>query len=136
EAEQGAPARRGPPRRAPRPQADDARDPGGQERTRRLRAHRERGEGGRRLARRDGRMPGRRTEPGIAMKIGLGVTGCIGAYKAAVLLRLLQEAGANVRVVMTESAQRFVGPVTFEALSGHPVVTTMWEPSPTGEIRH
>jgi phosphopantothenoylcysteine decarboxylase/phosphopantothenate--cysteine ligase len=73
------------------------------------------------------------------MRVALGVTGCIGAYKAAFLLRLLQEAGAEVRVVMTASAQRFVGPVTFEALSGHPVVTTMW-PDPaegaTGEIRH
>jgi phosphopantothenoylcysteine decarboxylase/phosphopantothenate--cysteine ligase len=72
------------------------------------------------------------------MKIVLGVTGCIGAYKAAFLLRLLQEAGAEVRVAMTESAQRFVGPVTFEALSGHPVVTTMWPDaaSATGDIRH
>jgi phosphopantothenoylcysteine decarboxylase / phosphopantothenate---cysteine ligase len=70
------------------------------------------------------------------MRIALGVTGCVGAYKAAFLLRLLQEAGADVRVVMTEHAQKFVGPVTFEALSGHPVVTTMWEPSATGEIRH
>jgi phosphopantothenoylcysteine decarboxylase/phosphopantothenate--cysteine ligase len=72
------------------------------------------------------------------MKIVLGVTGCIGAYKAAFLLRLLQEAGAEVRVVMTESAQRFVGPVTFEALSGHPVVTTMWPDPATaaGDIRH
>jgi len=73
------------------------------------------------------------------MRVVLGVTGCIGAYKAAYLLRLLQEAGAEVCVVMTASAQRFVGPVTFEALSGHPVVTTMW-PDPatssTGDIRH
>ena len=38
---------------------------------------------------------------------------------------------------MTASAERFVGPVTFEALSGHPVITSMWEdPAPTGEIRH
>lgn len=73
------------------------------------------------------------------MRVALGVTGCIGAYKAAYLLRLLQEAGVDVRVVMTESAQRFVGPVTFEALSGHPVVTSMWpgpDANPTGEIRH
>jgi phosphopantothenoylcysteine decarboxylase/phosphopantothenate--cysteine ligase len=73
------------------------------------------------------------------MRIALGVTGCIGAYKAAFLLRLLQDAGADVRVVMTESAQHFVGPVTFEALSGHPVATTMWpgpDASSTGEIRH
>jgi phosphopantothenoylcysteine decarboxylase/phosphopantothenate--cysteine ligase len=70
------------------------------------------------------------------MRIALAVTGCIGAYKAALVLRLLQEAGADVRVAMTESAQKFVAPLTFEALSGHPVVTTMWEPSLTGEIRH
>jgi phosphopantothenoylcysteine decarboxylase/phosphopantothenate--cysteine ligase len=70
------------------------------------------------------------------MRIALAVTGCVGAYKAAFLLRLLQQGGADVRVVMTESAQRFVGALTFEALSGHPVVTTMWEPSATGEIRH
>ena len=70
------------------------------------------------------------------MRIALAVTGCIGAYKAAFLLRLLQQEGADVRVAMTESAQKFVGPVTFEGLSGHPVVTSMWEPSATGEIRH
>src|SRR6185369_5035212 len=70
------------------------------------------------------------------MRIAPAVTGCVGAYRAAYLVRRLQEAGADVRVAMTESAQRFVGPVTFEALSGHPVVTTMWEPSDTGEIRH
>lgn len=70
------------------------------------------------------------------MRVALGVTGCIGAYKAAFLLRILQDAGVDVRVVMTRSAQEFVGPMTFEALSGHPVVTSMWEPSPTGEIRH
>jgi phosphopantothenoylcysteine decarboxylase/phosphopantothenate--cysteine ligase len=71
------------------------------------------------------------------MRIALAVTGCIGAYKAAYLLRLLQESGADVRVAMTASAERFVGPVTFEALSGHPVITSMWEdPAPTGEIRH
>lgn len=70
------------------------------------------------------------------MRIALGVTGCIGAYKAAFLLRLLQRDGADVRVVMTNSAREFVGPVTFEALSGHPVVTSMWEPGEGGEIRH
>jgi len=68
--------------------------------------------------------------------VALAVTGCIGAYKAAEILRLLQQSGIDVRVAMTESAQRFVGPVTFEGLSGHPVVTTMWEPSATGAIRH
>lgn len=69
-------------------------------------------------------------------RVALAVTGCIGAYKAAEILRLLQQDGVDVRVAMTESAQQFVGPVTFEGLSGHPVITSMWEPSATGAIRH
>lgn len=69
-------------------------------------------------------------------RIALAVTGCIGAYKAAEILRLLQQDGVDVRVAMTDSAQQFVGAVTFEGLSGHPVVTSMWEPSATGAIRH
>ncbi len=51
----------------------------------------------------------------------LGVTGGIAAYKAAELLRGLQKAGMDVRVVMTKAATRFVGPMTFETLSTHPV---------------
>ena len=51
----------------------------------------------------------------------LGVTGCIGAYKACEVLRELQRGGADVHVVMTENAARFVAPMTFEALSRHPV---------------
>ena len=51
----------------------------------------------------------------------LGVTGGIAAYKAAELLRGLQKAGMDVRVVMTRAATRFVGPMTFETLSAHPV---------------
>jgi phosphopantothenoylcysteine decarboxylase/phosphopantothenate--cysteine ligase len=51
----------------------------------------------------------------------LGVSGSIAAYKAADLLRRLQEQGAAVRVMMTRNARRFVGPLTFEALSGSPV---------------
>ena len=54
-------------------------------------------------------------------KIILGVTGGIAAYKAAELLRLLLRHGAQVRVVMTESATKFVAPLTFQALSGKPV---------------
>lgn len=60
------------------------------------------------------------------MKILLGVTGCIGAYKAAEVLRGLQKAGAQVRVVMTEHATEFVGAATFEALSGYPVIVGMF----------
>jgi phosphopantothenoylcysteine decarboxylase/phosphopantothenate--cysteine ligase len=52
-------------------------------------------------------------------KILLGITGGIAAYKSAELLRLLTKAGAEVRVVMTPSAQEFVQPLTYQALSGH-----------------
>jgi phosphopantothenoylcysteine decarboxylase / phosphopantothenate---cysteine ligase len=55
------------------------------------------------------------------MRTLLGVTGGIAAYKAAVLVRELTRAGDEVRVVMTPSATRFVAPLTFQALSGHPV---------------
>lgn len=54
-------------------------------------------------------------------KILLGVTGGIAAYKAAELVRLLRGAGADVRVIMTRAATAFVTPLTFQALSGHPV---------------
>ena len=61
--------------------------------------------------------------------IVLGVTGSIAAYKAASLARRLQIEGAMVRVVMTPSAQRFVAPLTFEALTGHPVGTDLFSSS-------
>ncbi len=60
------------------------------------------------------------------MKIALGVTGGIAAYKAAEVLRLLQDRGVNVQVVMTRAAQEFVRPLTFAALSGHKVITDMF----------
>lgn len=56
-------------------------------------------------------------------RVALGVTGGIAAFKAIECLRLLTEAGADVRVLMTPEATRFVGPLTFEALSGHPVAS-------------
>ncbi len=52
------------------------------------------------------------------MKIALGVTGGIAAYKAAEIVRLLQDRGIRVQVVMTRAAQEFVRPLTFAALSG------------------
>lgn len=66
----------------------------------------------------------------------LGVTGCIGAYKACEVLRELQRNGADVHVVMTESAQRFVTVTTFEALSQHPVFTDQFALSSQSEIQH
>jgi phosphopantothenoylcysteine decarboxylase / phosphopantothenate---cysteine ligase len=61
-------------------------------------------------------------------KIVLGVTGGIAAYKAVELLRLLVTAGVQVQVVMTKSAQEFVTPLTFQALSGEPVRTALFGP--------
>ncbi len=58
----------------------------------------------------------------------LGVTGSIAAYKAAELLRLLVKAGHDVHVVMTPAATRFVGPLTFQGLSGHPVFSDTLDP--------
>ncbi len=60
------------------------------------------------------------------MKIALGVCGGIAAYKAAEILRLLQDRGIRVQVVMTASAQEFVRPLTFAALSGEKVITSMF----------
>lgn len=59
-------------------------------------------------------------------RILLGVTGSIAAYKAALLARLFVQAGAEVRVVMTEAACRFVTPLTFSTLSRHAVLTDLW----------
>ena len=67
-------------------------------------------------------------------RVLLGVTGGIAAYKAASLARLLTEAGADIEVVMTGSATRFVGPETFAALTGRPVHTSLWERP--GEVVH
>src|SRR5450432_2595312 len=62
------------------------------------------------------------------MKIALGVTGGIAAYKAAEVLRALQDRGIRVQVVMTRAAQEFVRPLTFAALSGEKVITGMFAP--------
>lgn len=76
------------------------------------------------------------------MKIALGVTGGIAAYKAAEIVRLLQDRGIRVQVVMTRSAQEFVKPVTFAALSGEKVITGLFsageqhEPNIDSAIEH
>jgi phosphopantothenoylcysteine decarboxylase/phosphopantothenate--cysteine ligase len=62
------------------------------------------------------------------MKIALGVTGGIAAYKAAEVLRMLQDRGIRVQVIMTRAAQEFVKPLTFAALSGEKVITGMFSP--------
>ena len=60
------------------------------------------------------------------MKIALGVSGGIAAYKAAEIVRLLQDRSIRVQVVMTAAAQEFVRPLTFAALSGEKVITSMF----------
>jgi len=67
------------------------------------------------------------------MRITLGVTGGVAAYKAAELVRLLQQDGFTVQVVMTRGAREFVTPLTFAALSGQKVITDLFEKSQTGE---
>jgi phosphopantothenoylcysteine decarboxylase / phosphopantothenate---cysteine ligase len=61
------------------------------------------------------------------MKVALGVTGGIAAYKAAEIVRLLQDRGIRVQVIMTQAAQEFVRPLTFAALSGEKVITNMFD---------
>jgi phosphopantothenoylcysteine decarboxylase/phosphopantothenate--cysteine ligase len=68
--------------------------------------------------------------------IALGVTGSIAAYKAVELLRLLSAEGADVVVLLSPSATRFVGPLSFAALSRHPVETDVLDLLPDGRIGH
>lgn len=70
------------------------------------------------------------------MKIILGVTGGIAAYKSAELLRLLVASGASVRVVMTPAAVAFVSPLTFQALSGKPVHLELLDPVQESGMGH
>ena len=67
------------------------------------------------------------------MRVTVGVAGGIAAYKAAELVRALQRQALEVHVVMTESACRFVQPLTFAALSGHKVITSLWDDAGTAQ---
>lgn len=68
--------------------------------------------------------------------IALGVTGGIGAYKAVEIARGLQKNGHDVVAVMTKSARKFVGPLTFEAITRRPVITDQWQPGANADIEH
>src|SRR4051812_34102729 len=68
--------------------------------------------------------------------IALGVTGGIGAYKAVEVCRLLQKRGHDVVAVMTRSAPKFVPPLTFEAITRHPVIPSQWKPGANADIEH
>lgn len=68
--------------------------------------------------------------------VALGVTGGIGAYKAVEVCRGLQKRGHEVVAVMTRSASRFVGPVTFEAITRRQVITSQWKPGANADVEH
>jgi len=75
-------------------------------------------------------------QPFDGKRVLLGVTGGIAAYKACQLLRDIRRLGADVRVVMTAAARQFVTPLTFEALSAHPVHSEMFSGESGGALRH
>jgi phosphopantothenoylcysteine decarboxylase/phosphopantothenate--cysteine ligase len=72
----------------------------------------------------------------VVSLIALGVTGGIGAYKAVEVCRGLQKQGHDVVAVMTRAATRFVGPITFEAITRRPVITSQWKPRMNADIEH
>lgn len=69
-------------------------------------------------------------------RVVLGVTGGVAAYKAAELARLLTQGGIDVQTVMTQAACRFVGPVTFQSLTGNPVYTDLWDANALHNMAH
>ena len=69
-------------------------------------------------------------------RVLLGVTGGIAAYKSPDLVRRLRDRGADVQVVMTAGAREFVTPMTFQAVSGHPVRTDLWDPNAEAAMGH
>lgn len=74
--------------------------------------------------------------PLAGVRVLLGVSGGIAAYKGAETVRRLREAGAEVRVVLTENAARFVTALTFQALSGNPVRSSLWDDSAEAAMGH
>src|SRR6187551_805134 len=68
--------------------------------------------------------------------IALGVTGGIGAYKAVEVCRGLQQQGHDVVAIMTRAATLFVAPLTFEAITRRPVITSQWRPGANADIEH
>src|SRR5688572_29579624 len=75
-------------------------------------------------------------DPVVEPLIGLGVSGGIGAYKAVEVARLLQKRGYRVQAILTRNARRFVTPLTFEAITRRPVITTQWAAGMNASIEH
>src|ERR1700749_2391877 len=72
----------------------------------------------------------------VKVRVLLGVTGGIAAYKSPDLVRRLIERGADVQVVMTETARRFVSPMTFQAVSGRPTRPDLWDEGAEAAMGH
>jgi phosphopantothenoylcysteine decarboxylase / phosphopantothenate---cysteine ligase len=72
----------------------------------------------------------------VHARVVLGVTGTIAAYKSAELARLFVKAGVDVQVVMTRAAMHFITPVTFQALTGNPVITDLWDARFANNMAH
>lgn len=70
------------------------------------------------------------------VRVALGVTGGIAAYKAAEVVRGLVKAGAEVHVIMTPGGQQFITPLTLQTLSGQPVITGQWDLSRGADVQH
>ena len=81
-------------------------------------------------------QPGDPTGPFAGAHVLVGVTGGIAAYKTATLVSRLAQAGAKVTVAMTDSATKFVTPLTFQALSGRPVYTSQWDHLESSDPQH
>src|SRR3954466_7009204 len=73
---------------------------------------------------------------GSEKRLLLGVTGGVAAYKVAELARLLQRNNVEVRVAMTDAATKFVTPITFQALTGKPVATELWDAAVPNNMAH
>lgn len=69
-------------------------------------------------------------------KILIGITGGIAVYKVCSLVNIFLKEGADVRVIMTESATKFVTPLTFQSLTNHPVYMDIWQPHSKEDIEH
>src|ERR1700694_3275758 len=72
----------------------------------------------------------------LTRRILLGVTGGIAAYKVAELARVLMRNNVEVQVAMTDAATRFISPMTFQALTGKPVATDLWDSSFPNHMAH
>ena len=75
-------------------------------------------------------------QPLFGRRVLLGISAGIAAYKAAELARLLVKDGAEVRVVMTRSASEFIGPMTLQAITGHPVRDALFDPQREAAMGH